>query len=202
MKPGNKPPVTRRVDEGGPLWSMVYEWRFRQTDHRPASWRVEQPSGHRPGTAPRWAGRRPGAGLRTLPPPPRTISGVYSAEIVDDPEMQEAMRLADEFESRAGAAACAFSWPRWARTVTTAAPRWSPPASPTSASTWTSVRCSRPAGGGRQAIENKRRARTGHQQPRGGTQNPGAREVIRNCARPGNRPDILVVAGGDPLRTI
>ena len=33
---------------------------------------------------------------------PRTISGVYSAEIMDDPEMQEAMRLADEFAKQEG----------------------------------------------------------------------------------------------------
>ena len=33
---------------------------------------------------------------------PRTISGVYSAEIMDDPEMQEAMRLADEFAKAEG----------------------------------------------------------------------------------------------------
>jgi methylmalonyl-CoA mutase len=52
----------------------------------------------------------------------RSISGVYSAESMQDPEMKEAMRLADEFAKRK-AAARASSWPRWARTATTAAPR-------------------------------------------------------------------------------
>ncbi len=33
---------------------------------------------------------------------PRTISGVYSAEAMQDPEMQEAMRLADEFAKQEG----------------------------------------------------------------------------------------------------
>ena len=45
--------------------------------------------------------------------------------------------------ARGGPAARASWSPRWARTATTAAPRWSPPPSPISASTSISARCSR-----------------------------------------------------------
>ena len=80
-------------------------------------------------------------------PADRRVSGVFSRAMEGSEAYDNVRALSDAFASRAGCGAVpsaqsAFLWPRWGRTATTGAPRWSPRPSPTSGLTWTSVRCS------------------------------------------------------------
>ena len=83
-----------------------------------------------------------GESIRKYHAPIRTISGVYSSESKDDAEFQKARTMAQEFEKAEGRRPRLWS-PRWAKTVTTAEQRSSPPRLPTSVLTSMLVRSSK-----------------------------------------------------------
>ena len=154
---------------------------------------------HRRRPGPRHRGRdlrRHGGGVRPPPRPRSVASPACTARPTRATRTSPTIRAEVEaFARPRRAAGPACWWSRWARTATTAGPRSSPPPSPTSASTSTSARCSRPRRGGpRRGRERRPRGR--RLQPGRRPQDPGAPAHRGAAGRAGAADNVVVVCGG------
>ncbi len=125
----------------------------------------------------------------------RSISGVYSGAMGESSASRRSRAGAGRAVRRASTAGGrASSSPRWARTATTGARRSSPPRSPTSASTSTSGRSSRPPR--RRRARPSRTTCTSSASPRSPPATSRSCRTLKAALVEHGRDDIMVVVGG------